>query len=114
MVDSSKSLAAEVNAESVAGREVHFQQIPDASHSNMPNLGLIPGLLFMFRPVSLAGNPLAQWGIDPGTPKLLETFAGIRERYMRGARQLGLPERLPLPFLRYWTEVRLQRWRPSS
>jgi len=105
MVGTAESLAAELNAQQVAGREVQFQRIPDASHSNTKYMGLIPGLLFMFRPVSLAGNPLAQWGTDPGTPKLLETFTSIRERYLSGARQLGLPERLPLPFLRYWTQA---------
>jgi hypothetical protein len=104
-MDTAKSLAAELNLQPVAGRDVHLEQIPDASHSNTYYLGLNPGLLFIFRPVSLAGNPLAQWGTGPGTPKLLETFESIRERYLRGARQLGLPERLPLPFLRYWNQA---------
>ena len=100
MVGAAQSFAADLNAPPVAGREVQFQQIPDASHSNTHDLGVIPGLQFVFRPVSLAGKQL---DTDAGAPKLLETFERIREGYVRGAQQLGLPERLPFSFLRAWS-----------
>jgi hypothetical protein len=114
MVGAAQSFAADLNAPPAAGRDVQFHQIPDASHSNTPVLGLIPGLQFIFRPVSLGGNQLMIVGTEVGTPKLLEIFERIREAYVRGAQQLGLPERLPFSFLEPWSRAQETGLAPFS
>ncbi len=60
--------------------------------------------------MSLAGNPPERFGTELESGKMFTTFESIREEYLRGARQLGLPERLPLSFLRLWSRAETLSW----
>ena len=114
MVEASQTFIAGLNARPSAGRDVEFYEVPDASHGNTVSLGLVKALQFVFRPVSLAGHPLERSGLEFEAPKLVEIFEGIRDRYLRGTRQLGMPERLPLTFLRYWSRTQAPELAPFA
>jgi hypothetical protein len=60
---------------------------------------MIPGLRFIFRPVSLAGYQVEFDGDANPLSTFSAAFDSTREAYLRGARELGLPQRLPLSFL---------------
>jgi uncharacterized protein len=94
-----QSFAAALNARPAPRRVFEHQRIPEVSHDHTGSLGMVPGLRFMFRPVSLAGYQLEFSDDDRPMAKFSAVFDSTREAYMRGARELGLPERLPLGFL---------------
>ena len=94
-----RAFAATVRARNVPGLAFEHERIPDVSHEHTGSLGMVPGLRFIFRPVSLAGYQV-EFDDDAN---LLSTFSAAfdssRTAYLRGARELGLPQRLPLGFL---------------
>jgi uncharacterized protein len=97
-----QSFVSAVKSRPASGWVVEYQRIPGAAHFVTAPLGMVPGLLFVFRPVSLAGFQL---DYAAGMPALIAAFDSTREAYARGARELGLPPRLPLAFLngqRWW------------
>jgi predicted alpha/beta superfamily hydrolase len=77
-----------------------YQLLDEVSHPYTETLGMISGLRFIFRPVSLAGYQLEFEDGEDRFQKFTRVFEATRERYLRGARELGLPERLPFGFLR--------------
>jgi uncharacterized protein len=91
-----QSFVSAVKSRPASGRVVEYQRIPGAAHFVVAGLGMVPGLLFVFRPVSLGG---VQMDYAAGMPALIAAFDSTREAYVRGARELGLPPRLPLAFL---------------
>jgi predicted alpha/beta superfamily hydrolase len=99
MDSAARSFAAALNAQPAAPRVFDYQRIPDASHGNTALLGMVPGLRFIFRPVSLAGHMIEHLGAEAGIPRLLAVFDSTHDAYIRGTRELGLPQRLPLSFL---------------
>lgn len=92
--------AAELRARNVAGLVFEHQRIPEVSHGLTGGpLGMIPGLQFLFRPVSLSGfQPEFEDGED-ALSKFSAIYDSTRAAYLLGAHQLGLAERLPLDFL---------------
>jgi len=81
---------------------VKHEAIGGASHDHTSLFGLIAGLQFVFDPVSLAGYEVPSLvAAGAPIPRLIAAFDSTRERYIRGARQLGMPQRLPLSFLRF-------------
>ena len=101
MVRGAQSFVAELKTRLPAGVVVEYRGIEEASHDHAALLGIIPGLRFVFRPVSLAGYEVPRL-FDIGAPNatLIAAFDSTRDRYVRGARELGMPQRLPLVFLR--------------
>lgn len=84
-----------------AGLAFEYQRVPQGSHIQTELLGLMPGLEFVFRPISLAGYfKLVRLQNTNASPEsLVAFFDRTRAAYAKGARDLGLPERLPLQFL---------------
>ena len=101
MVRGAESFVAELKHRLPSGVVVEYHGIEEASHSQAGLLGIIPGLRFAFRPVSLAGYEVPRL-FDIGAPNttLIAAFDSTRDGYVRGARELGMPQRLPFPFLR--------------
>lgn len=96
-----ESFVAQLKTRLPAGVVVEYQGIEEASHDHAAVLSTIPGLRFVFRPVSLAGYEVPRlFDRDAPNPTLIAAFDSTRDRYVRGARQLGMPQRLPLYFLR--------------
>lgn len=92
--------AAELRARNVPGLVFEHQRIPGIAHAHTKGpLGMIPGLQFIFRPVSLSGFQLEHEDGEDRLSKFSTTFDSTRRAFMLGARQLGLEERLPLNFL---------------
>jgi predicted alpha/beta superfamily hydrolase len=102
MVRGAESFVAQLKTRLPSGVVVEYQGIEEASHDHAGLLGFIPGLRFVFRPVSLAGYEVPRL-FDRGAPNptLIAAFDSTRDGYVRGARQLGMPQRLPLSFLWY-------------
>lgn len=101
MVTGAKSFVAKLKTRLPAGVVVEYQAIEEAFHSQTDLLGTIPGLRFVFRPVSLAGYEVPRlFDSDAPNATLIAAFDSTRDRYVRGARQLGMPQRLPRVFLR--------------
>jgi predicted alpha/beta superfamily hydrolase len=99
------SFIAAVKAPPAPGWVLEYQRLDEVSHDHTTALGMIPGLRFIFRPVSLAGYQLEFDDNERPLTKFNAVFDRTRERYLRGARDLGLPERLPFSFLlgqSYW------------
>ncbi|MDI1240497.1 MAG: alpha/beta hydrolase-fold protein [bacterium] len=94
-----KSFIEAVRARPAPAWALEYQRLDEVSHSHTQTLGMIPGLRYVFRPVSLAGYQIEFDGDEPVLAKFNKVFDSIREKYLRGARDLGLPERLPLSFL---------------
>lgn len=100
-----QSFIASVNAQPGPSWVLEYQLLDEVSHDHTTTLGMIPGLRFIFRPVSLAGYQLEFDNDERPLAKFTAVFDTTRERYLRGARELGLPERLPFSFLlgqSYW------------
>lgn len=100
-VDAANQLfAAELRGRNVTGLVFEHQRIPQVSHSHTGGpLGMIPGLQFIFRPVSLSGFQLEFEDGEDRLSKFSAIFDSTRQAFLLGARQLGLQERLPLNFL---------------
>jgi predicted alpha/beta superfamily hydrolase len=94
-----KSFVEAVRAKPAPAWALEYQRFDDVAHSHSRTVGMIPGLRFIFRPVSLAGYQVEFDDGEPPLPKFTKVFDSTREKYLRGARELGLPERLPLSFL---------------
>ena len=90
---------AALKAEPTPGCALEYERVDEVSHPHTETLGMIPGLRFIFRPVSLASYQLEFEDDEEPLPKFTSVFDSTREKYLRGARELGLPERLPLGFL---------------
>ena len=97
-----QSFAAALRSRNVAALAFAHERIADVSHDHTATLGMIPGLRFIFRPGSLSAY---QIGFDEvsATSAMLSRFNAVfdstRAAYLRGAAELGLPQRLPLSFL---------------
>lgn len=94
-----QSFIAAVNDQPAPIWSLEYQRLDEVSHSHTQTLGMIPGLRFIFRPVSLAGYQVEFDDDQPPLVTFSAAFDSNREKYLRGARELGLPERLPLNFL---------------
>jgi uncharacterized protein len=95
-----QSFAAALRARNVAGLVFEDQRIPGVAHANTGGpLGMIPGLQFIFRAVSLSGFQLEYEDGEDRLSKFSAIFDSTRQAFLRGAHQLGLRERLPLNFL---------------
>lgn len=94
-----KSFIGEVRTQPAQAWTLEYQRLNEVSHSHTQTLGMIPGLQFVFRPASLADYQLEFDGDEPVLPKFNQVFDRARQKFLRGARDLGLPERLPLSFL---------------
>lgn len=101
MRSGAESFVAKLKARLPSEVVVEYHGIEEASHSHAALLGIIPGLRFVFRPVSLAGYEVPRlFDTDAPNKTLIAAFDSTRDRYVRGARQLGMPQRLPITFLR--------------
>lgn len=94
-----RSFAAALRARSGSSLAFEYEQIPDAAHELTRTLAIIPGLRFLFRPVSLSGFQLEFEDGEDALLKYSASYDSTRHAYLLGARQLGLPERLPFVFL---------------
>jgi predicted alpha/beta superfamily hydrolase len=101
MVKGAESFVAQLKTRLPSGVVVEYHGIEEAQHSHAGVHGFIPGLRFVFHPVSLSGYEVPRL-FDSGAPNstLMAAFDSTRDRYVRGARQLGMPQRLPFVFLR--------------
>jgi putative esterase len=93
------SFIAALKAQPTPGWALEYQRLDEVSHPYTETLGMIPGLRFIFRPVSLADYQIEFDDDQSPLSKFNTVFDSTRERYLRGARDLGLPEHLPLSFL---------------
>jgi predicted alpha/beta superfamily hydrolase len=101
MVRGAESFVAQLKSRLPSGVVVEYHGIEEAQHSHAAVLGFIPGLRFVFHPVSLSGYEVPRlFDIGAPNPTLIAAFDSTRDRYVRGARQLGMPQRLPFVFLR--------------
>lgn len=94
-----KAFVAALRTRKLKGSVFQYEEVADASHGNTYFLGMIPGLRYVFRPVSLASYQLE---FDDGEDRLAKFSAiydSTRKAYIAGAHQLGLPEHLPFNFL---------------
>lgn len=92
--------ATELRTRNVAGLAFEHQRIPGVAHFHTGGpLGMIPGLQFVFRPISLSGFQLEHEEGEDRLSKFTAMFDSTRRAFLLGARQLGLAERLPLNFL---------------
>lgn len=101
-LDSAAQLfVAALRARKTKGLVFEHERIPEVSHDHTAGpLGMVPGLRFIFRPVSLAAYGVAFEDDDRDRLATFSTaFDSTREAYLRGAREVGLPQRLPLGFL---------------
>jgi hypothetical protein len=105
-----QSFAAVVNTRPASGWDFEYQRIPEVTHDHTASLGVVPGLRFIFRPVSLAGYVI---DVVDDEKRSMSTFDAVfdstRQAYLRGAHELGLSQRLPLNFL-----IAQSRWYQSS
>lgn len=102
-----RAFAASLRAARVAGLALAYEEIADADHGLVKTLGMIPGLRFIFRPVSLSGFQVEFAEGDDFPAKYSAAFDSTRRVYLHGARQLGLPEHLPGSFLSLQAQQRL-------
>ena len=72
-----------------------YRYYPDDTHGLTPAPSLMDGLRFVFEPVTLTRSPMMT--LLPGTDSatVVTAVVATEERYARGARSLGLPDRLP-------------------
>ena len=106
-----RAFAAALNARRIPTLAFEHHRIPDVSHDHTGTMGMVPGLRFVFRPVSLAAYQLEFSGAEPPLAQFTAVFDSTRKAYLRGARELGLPQRLPLSFLtsqrRWYQDTRM-------
>jgi len=94
-----RTFAAALRARNVPGLTFQYEQLPDLAHGLVQYLGMVPGLQFIFRPVSLSGfQPEFEDGEDV-LAKFSAIYDSTRAAYLRGAQQLGMEPRLPGNFL---------------
>ena len=94
-----QAFVAALRARNVPGLTFEHERIPDVTHELTPSIGMIPALRFIFRPVSLAGYQFEFDRDSNPLPAFNAVFDSTRAAYRRGARELGLPQSLPLDFL---------------
>jgi hypothetical protein len=94
-----QEFAAALNARPIPGRVFEYRRLAEVSHEQAGPQGMVPALLFMFRPVSLAGYQFELLDGALPTARFHFVFDSTRQAYVRGAHQLDLPERLPIGFL---------------
>jgi hypothetical protein len=73
-----------------------FRHYPDDTHGLTPAPSLMDGLRFVFEPISLTKVPIAtalRPGVDSAT--VVNAVLETEQIYARGARSLGVPDRLP-------------------
>ena len=98
--NATRDFASALSVRKIAGLSFEHLRLPEAGHTQTGGpRGTMPGLQFIFRPVSLSGYQMEyEDGEDP-LSKYSAMFDSTRQAYLLGARQLGLPERLPAIFL---------------
>ena len=74
---------------------VAYRGYPEDTHGLTPAPSLADGLRFIFEPVSMATFPISK--LNPGVTSAMVVSAVLQTEslYAAGARQLGLPEKLP-------------------
>jgi predicted alpha/beta superfamily hydrolase len=78
-----------------------FRKFPDDGHSSIEIPGYVDGLRWLFKPVSLARNPLNMLAKDVGdSAGAPPAYERLKRQYAEGARIFGMPEGLPDEFLR--------------
>jgi predicted alpha/beta superfamily hydrolase len=72
-----------------------YRGYPEDTHGLTPAPSLADGLRFIFEPVSMAKLPISK--LNPGVSSAMVVSAVLQtvSQYAAGARQLGLPEKLP-------------------
>jgi len=94
-----RTFVAALRTRNVPGLALQYEQLPDLAHGLVHYLGMVPGLQFIFRPVSLSGfQPEYEVGEDV-LAKFSAIYDSTRAAYLRGAQQLGMEPRLPGNFL---------------
>ncbi|HEY4131530.1 MAG TPA: alpha/beta hydrolase-fold protein [Gemmatimonadaceae bacterium] len=69
---------------------------PENSHGLTPVPSLMDGLRFVFEPISLATAPInSSLGPTSDSATVVNAFNATNDRYVQGARSLGMPEALP-------------------
>lgn len=100
-------------------KSFQYHLLRDDTHYTSPLQGLIDGLRFVFHPVSLSGyGPHSIDSVESPAPAsaMLQAYRQAKVRYLKGARSLGLPERLPDTFggaLGLWLSAS-GRWEAAS
>ena len=84
------------------------QYYPENTHGLTPEPSLVDGLRFVYLPVSLARSPMQQLGPTSDSATVVKALAETEETYERGARSLGLPDRLPETQMNSWGYAILQ------
>jgi len=84
------------------------QYYPENTHGLTPEPSLVDGLRFVYLPVSLARSPMQQLGPTSDSATVVKALAETEETYVRGARSLGLPDRLPETQMNSWGYAILQ------
>jgi predicted alpha/beta superfamily hydrolase len=76
-----------------------YRRYPDDTHGLTPAPSLVDGLRFVFEPVSVSKLALSRLGPSSDSAAVVRAVVESEAAYARGARTLGLPERLPEPVL---------------
>ena len=72
-----------------------FRHYPDDTHGLTPAPSLMDGLRFVFEPVTLTRAPINSISPTSDSAQVVNAFTETEQSYARGARSLGLPEKLP-------------------
>lgn len=91
-------LAAALRRQTISTAYYH-DRLPEDSHYTSSLTALVNGLRFVFRPVQLTNVGHPDRAEAPATAAaMLKYYRDARDRYVAGARELGLEERMPSTF----------------
>ena len=76
-----------------------FRHYPDDTHGLTPAPSLVDGLRFVFEPVTLTRAPINALRPGADSSAVVKAVLETEQAYARGARALGLPEKLPEPMV---------------
>ena len=90
-----KIFAARLDSIKPATLAFAYRYYPENSHGLTPAPSLADGLRFVFAPVSLVRSPMMALSPKSDSATIVKAITESEEEYVRGARSLGLPDRLP-------------------
>ena len=72
-----------------------FRHYPDDTHGLTPAPSLVDGLRFVFEPISMTRAPILALRPGVDSAAIVNAVTETETRYARGARSLGMPDKLP-------------------
>jgi predicted alpha/beta superfamily hydrolase len=90
-----RAFAAQLDRLAPRGIPYRYLRLPEDTHGLTPQASLIAGLRYVFEPVSIARLPISDFGPGTDSATFINMFSTSEAMYARGARALGLPDKLP-------------------